>query len=83
MIYGVLIIRNEKILITGGMGFIGAAISNYFVNKGYDITILDNNSRGNISRIKHNRKNIKFIKEMLQNTRMYIKLAKAKIVYFI
>ena len=37
----------KKILITGGTEyFIGAAISNYFVNKGYRITILDNNSRG-------------------------------------
>ena len=25
----------KKILITGGTGFIGAAISNYFGNKGY------------------------------------------------
>ena len=52
----------NKILITGGTGFIGAAISNYFVNKGYRITILDNNSRGNIKRIKSNEKKIKFIK---------------------
>ena len=34
----------KKILITGGTGFIGAAISNYFADKGYKITILDNNS---------------------------------------
>ena len=38
----------KKILITGGTGFIGAAISNYFADKGYKITILDNNSRGKV-----------------------------------
>ena len=54
----------KKILITGGTGFIGAAISNYFVNKGYDITILDNNSRGNISRIKNNEKILSLLREM-------------------
>ena len=41
----------KKILITGGTGFIGSAISNYFSNKGYKITILDNNSRGNVRNI--------------------------------
>ena len=51
----------KKILITGGTGFIGAAISNYFAIKGYKITILDNNSRGKVDRIKDNLKNIKFI----------------------
>jgi len=51
----------KKILITGGTGFIGAAISNYFSNKGYQITILDNNSRGKIKRIQSNKNKIKFI----------------------
>ena len=68
----------KKILITGGTGFIGAAISNYFINKGYDITILDNNSRGNISRIKHNRKNIKFIKGDVTKYKDVYKACKGK-----
>jgi len=50
----------KKILVTGGTGFIGAAISNYFSKKGYRVTILDNNSRGKLKRIKKNKK-IKFI----------------------
>ena len=66
----------KKILITGGTGFIGAAISNYFVNKGYNITILDNNSRGNISRIKHNNKNINFIKGSVTNYKDVYKACK-------
>lgn len=50
----------KKILITGGTGFIGSAISNFFSKKGYRITILDDNSRGNLNRIKQT-KYIKFI----------------------
>ena len=52
----------KKILITGGTGFIGSAISNFFSKKGYEITILDNNSRGKLKRINQSQKNIKFIK---------------------
>ena len=40
-------------------GFIGSSISNYFSDKGYKITILDNNSRGKLIRIK--KQKIKFI----------------------
>ena len=51
----------KKILVTGGTGFIGAAISKYFCDKGYQITILDNNSRGKLKRITQSKKKIKFI----------------------
>ncbi len=51
----------KKILITGGTGFIGAAISNHFCKKGFKITILDNNSRGNLKRINRHKNKIKFL----------------------
>jgi UDP-N-acetylglucosamine/UDP-N-acetylgalactosamine 4-epimerase len=35
-----------KILITGGAGFIGSNLCEYFVKKGYDVTCLDNLSTG-------------------------------------
>ena len=53
--------KMKKILITGGTGFIGAAISNHFCKKGFIITILDNNSRGSLKRISQYKKKIKFI----------------------
>ncbi len=56
----------KKILVTGGTGFIGAAICNFFSNKGYYLTILDDNSRGKLKRIKQN-KNIKIIKGDVTN----------------
>jgi len=42
---------NTRVLITGGAGFIGSHLSDYFVNNGYDVLCLDNfftGSKGNI-----------------------------------
>ena len=39
-----------KILITGGAGFIGSNLCEYFVSKDYDVVCLDNLSTG----FKHN-----------------------------
>lgn len=36
----------NKILITGGAGFIGSNLTEYFLSKGYNITVLDNFSTG-------------------------------------
>lgn len=36
----------EKILITGGLGFIFSHVTEYFVGKGYDVTVIDNQSEG-------------------------------------
>ena len=36
----------EKILITGGAGFIGSNLCEYFLNKGYQVRVLDNFSTG-------------------------------------
>ncbi|HMT97633.1 MAG TPA: NAD-dependent epimerase/dehydratase family protein, partial [Ferruginibacter sp.] len=34
--------RIEKILITGGAGFIGSALSLHLIEKGYKVNVLDN-----------------------------------------
>jgi len=41
-----------KILITGGAGFIGSNLMEHFLNRGYDITVLDNLSTGHYRNIK-------------------------------
>ena len=41
-----------KLLITGGAGFIGSNLCEYFVNKGYDVVCLDNLSTGFFHNIK-------------------------------
>lgn len=40
----------SKILITGGAGFIGSNLSDYFIDKGHQVTVLDNFATG----FKHN-----------------------------
>jgi UDP-N-acetylglucosamine 4-epimerase len=44
---------NIKILITGAAGFIGSNLSEYFVEKGYDVVGLDNLATGNLNNIAH------------------------------
>ena len=41
----------KKILITGGAGFIGSYLANRLVNENYDIDIVDNQLRGDYSRL--------------------------------
>ncbi len=43
---------NKNVLVTGGAGFIGSSLSEYFASKGYNVKILDDFSRGKISNIK-------------------------------
>ena len=47
-----------KILITGGAGYIGSVMTEYFVSQGYDVDVLDNLSRGYIDAVS---KDAKFI----------------------
>ena len=35
-----------NILITGGAGYIGSIVANYFLEKKHDVTIIDNLSKG-------------------------------------
>jgi len=55
-------LKNKNFLVTGGTGFIGAGICKMLLMLGHNVTILDNNSRGKISRILKIEKEIKFIK---------------------
>lgn len=48
------------ILITGGAGFIGSQLADFYLHKGYDVTVFDNLSWGKEDFIKHNYSNPKF-----------------------
>lgn len=58
-----------KILITGGAGFIGSNLCEYFVNNGYDVVCLDNLSTGYMHNIAHllDKPNFKFIEGDIRN----------------
>lgn len=43
----------NKILITGGAGFIGSNLSEYFINQGHHVTVLDNFATGFRHNIEH------------------------------
>lgn len=53
----------NKILITGGAGFIGSNLTEYFLNKGYKVTCLDNFATGHRHNIEsfHPNENYKLI----------------------
>jgi UDP-N-acetylglucosamine/UDP-N-acetylgalactosamine 4-epimerase len=61
--------NQTKILITGGAGFIGSNLCEYFVNKNYQVVCLDNFSTGfqhNIEQLKSNQ-NFKLIEGDIRN----------------
>lgn len=51
----------KKVLVTGGSGFIGSAIVNKLLILGCEVTILDDNSRGSLERLKKINNRFKFI----------------------
>lgn len=54
-------IKNKHYLITGGLGFIGSAISNLLIEKGERVTIFDNLSRGKRKRVYLRHPKLNFI----------------------
>ena len=61
--------EKTKILITGGAGFIGSNLCDYFIQKEYSIVCLDNLSTGFIKNIEHHFSNpdFKFIEGDIRN----------------
>jgi len=43
----------ERVLITGGAGFIGSHLCDYFLNKGYSVICIDNLLTGDLKNIEH------------------------------
>ena len=64
----------KKILVTGGSGFIGSAITKYLVNDGNQVVVFDNNSRGKSSRLKDIKKKIHFIKGDIRNKKQLLSI---------
>ena len=69
-------IKKKTFLVTGGTGFIGSAICKMMVNYGHTVVIFDNNSRGNLRRIKEISEKVTFIKGDIRDRQKVFKILK-------
>jgi nucleoside-diphosphate-sugar epimerase len=60
----------NKVLVTGGAGFIGSHIVDTLIEKGCKVTILDNLTTGKLSNLEHVRQKITFIKGDIEDIRV-------------
>jgi CDP-paratose 2-epimerase len=70
-----------KILITGGAGFIGCNLANYFLNKGNEVIVFDNLSRAGVGKnlewLKENhKKGLTFVKGDIRDLNSLLKVMK-------
>jgi UDP-glucose 4-epimerase len=61
----------DKVLVTGGAGFIGSHLVDELVKRGHELTVLDNLSTGNLENIRAhlNRGSFRFVKGDLRDRR--------------
>jgi len=64
----------KNILITGGSGFIGSAITKHLVKEKNKIIVFDNNSRGKSKRLKEVKNKIRFIKGDIRNKKKLLSI---------
>jgi UDP-glucose 4-epimerase len=57
----------EKVLVTGGAGFIGYHTVEKLIEQGYDVTVFDNMSTGKMKNLFHKNAEVKFILGDLRN----------------
>lgn len=71
-------IKQKKILITGGAGFIGSHLAERLLREGSEVFVIDNLSTGSLKNISHLQSNKKFhfIKDTILNKKAVEKLVK-------
>jgi UDP-glucose 4-epimerase len=60
-------LRNKKVLVTGGAGFIGSHLVDTLVNKGAIVTVVDNLFSGNLTNLNLSKGNLTFVKTDIRN----------------
>ena len=67
----------NKVLITGGAGYIGSTLAEHLLNNGYHVTVLDNLSYKQLSLLHlFKRRNFEFVKGDVRNVELLQKLVK-------
>ena len=49
-----------KFIVTGGAGFIGSHLTNFLINNGHDVIVIDDLSRGNMNNLQNIKNKIDF-----------------------
>lgn len=57
--------KNKKVLVTGGCGFIGSHLAHKLVERGAQVTILDNLATGSVENIAHIKSHVNFIEKSI------------------
>ena len=68
--------KKKTYLVTGGTGFIGAAIIKKLIDKNVNIICFDSNIRGNINKLGKAKKNIKLVIGDIRDQKKLIKISK-------
>ncbi|MFC1515423.1 NAD-dependent epimerase/dehydratase family protein, partial [Thermodesulfobacteriota bacterium] len=66
----------KKYLVTGGTGFIGSALVKRLLADGYSVKVLDDNSRGAVSKLGPAFNHVEFIEADVRDTGKVIAAAK-------
>jgi UDP-glucose 4-epimerase len=72
----------RNVLVTGGAGFIGSHLSQRLVSESFNLTVVDNLSRGSLQNLAEIKDKIKFIKGNITNKELIEKLIKDTDVVF-
>jgi len=68
--------KDKKILITGGAGFIGSFLSKFLLDNGFEVKIFDDLSRGNNSNLDSIKNEIEFTNGDIRNKQHVLKATK-------
>ncbi|MDD5583885.1 MAG: SDR family NAD(P)-dependent oxidoreductase [Candidatus Omnitrophica bacterium] len=60
-------LKNKKVLVTGGCGFIGSHIVDRLLNEGAVVAVMDNLASGKIENIAHHKNNITFLEKDIRD----------------